>query len=332
MARAPLLDEMTTRHRELAGDVVHTPTVISHSARLLARTGARSLAFKLEQLQHTGTFKARGALSVVNAIGANQRVFGITAVSAGNHAIAAAWAARRAGLSATVVMQSNANPFRVAQAKAEGATVVMAEPGPPAFAEAERLEREEKRTFVHPFEGVNTTLGSAGVGLELVQDAGELDAVVVAVGGGGLISGVAAAVKAINPNCAVYGVEPEGADAMTRSRASGAPVTLERVSTIADSLGPPMTLPYSFAVCQQLLDDVVTIDDDRICAGVCAYQQELKLAVEPAAGAALAGALGPLRTRLEGKRVGIVVCGANIDAVGYAECLTRGAAHLDAFL
>ena len=332
MTTPPNLATITARHTELAPHIVRTPTVCCHAERLLQASGASSLVFKFEQLQHTGTFKARGALSVLSTIAPDKRASGITAVSAGNHAIAAAWAARRTGLSASVVMQSNANPFRVALAEAEGARVILAEPGPPAFAEAERLEREEGRTFVHPFEGEHTTLGAAGVGLELLQDAGDLDAVVVALGGGGLISGVAAAVKAIQPNCAVYGVEPTGANAMQQSRAKGEPITLDEVATIADSLGPPMTLPYSFALCQQLLDDVVSVDDDQICAGLRLYQEDLNLAVEPAAGAALAGALGPLRSRLAGQRVGVVVCGANIDAATYATYLERGTAHAAALL
>lgn len=321
---AVTLEAMRARHTDLSADVVRTPCVPLISALMNRVLEGGQVHMKLECFQHTGTFKARGAVSVARAIPEDQRAAGITAASAGNHAIAAAWAARREGLSAKVVMQSSANPFRVARARAEGAEVILKEGGPATFGEAERLVRDEGRTFIHPFEGINTTLGTAGVGLELMEDVPDLDAVVVSVGGGGLISGVAAAVKAINPACKVYGVEPAGADSMSRSRAAGAPVTLDRVDTVADSLGPPMALPFGFAMCEAHVDDMVTVIDDGICAGMVVMQEEAKLAVEPAAGAAMAGLLSPLRDRLKGKRVGLIVCGANIDAAGYLHLMQRG--------
>ena len=321
-------EAMRARHADLASDVVRTPCVPLISPLMDRLLAGGQVHMKLECFQHTGTFKARGAVSVARAIAQDQRAAGITAASAGNHAIAAAWAARREGLSAKVVMQRSANPFRVARARAEGAEVILKDGGPATFGEAERLVRDEGRTFIHPFEGINTTLGTSGVGLELMEDVPDLDAVVVSVGGGGLISGVAAAVKAINPTCKVYGVEPAGADSMSRSRAAGAPVTLDKVDTVADSLGPPMALPFGFAMCQAHVDDIVTVTDDQICAGMVVMQQEAKLAVEPAAGAAMAGLLSPLRDRLKGKRVGLIVCGANIEAAGYLNLMERGGGKL----
>ena len=318
------LEAMRARHADLAVDVVRTPTVPLISPLIERALEGAQVHMKLECFQHTGTFKARGAVSVARAIPQDLRAAGITAASAGNHAIAAAWAARREGLSAKVVMQSSANPFRVTRARAEGADVILKDGGPATFGEAERLVRNEGRTFIHPFEGLNTTLGTAGVGLELMEDVAGLDAVVVSVGGGGLISGVAAAVKAINPACKVYGVEPIGADSMSQSRAAGQPMTLDKVDTVADSLGPPMALPFGFAMCQAYVDDIVTVTDDQICAGMVVMQEEAKLAVEPAAGAAMAGLSSPLRDRLKGQRIGLIVCGANIDAEGYLSLMERG--------
>ena len=312
------------RRTLLAPHVLVTPTVEVDSARLLPRLGGGSLFLKLELLQRTGTFKARGALSRVLAIAENQRAAGITAASAGNHAIAAAWAARHIGVSAKVVMMASANPFRVARARMLGADVVIIKGAAEAMAEAARLERDEGRVFVHPFEGPYTSLGAAGVGLEFMEQVPDLEAVVVAIGGGGLISGVAAAIKQINPACKIYGVEPEGADSMSRSLTAGRPVAIEAIRTLADSLGAPSAMPFSFALCQAYLDDVVRVNDDQICAGVVVFQEECKLAVEPAAGAAMAAVFGPLRQRLLGKRVGIVVCGANIDAESYGSVLARG--------
>lgn len=324
------LDAVRANTAALAGDVVRTPCITLETGLMAGMLGGGAAVLKLECFQHTGTFKARGALSVARSLDAEQRARGITAASAGNHAIAAAWAARQVGASAKVVIQSNANPFRVALAHAEGAEVIMKAPGAETFSEAERLMREEGRHFIHPFEGPLTSLGTAGVGLELMEDAPDLDAVVVSIGGGGLVSGVAAAVKQMNPSCKVYGVEPVGAAGMYTSLAAGAPVTLERVATIADSLGAPMALPFGHALCSAYLDDIVLIDDDMICAGMVAFQQEAKLAVEPAAGAAMAAVMGPLRARLQGQRVGIIVCGANIDAHTYLDLMARGAASFGA--
>jgi threonine dehydratase len=231
-------------------------------------------------------------------------------------------------MSAHVVMQSSANPFRIKAAKAQGAKITLKEAGAPLFAEAERLVKDEKRTFIHPFEGIHTSLGASGVGLELMEDILNLDAVIVSVGGGGLISGVAAAVKEINPNCKVYGVEPVGANSMSQSILKGEPITLKKVETIADSLSPPMSLPFGLALCQKYVDEIVTVSDDLICAGMTLFQEEAKLAVEPAAGAAMAGMISPLRSRLKNKRVGLIVCGANIDSESYSSFLSRGATNI----
>ena len=326
------LDAVRTQHRELAGSIIRTPLTLLASPAVAERLASNKIYLKLECYQHTGTFKARGALSVAHAIPEKDRIKGITAASAGNHAIAAAWAARQLGMSAKVVMQTTANPFRVAMAQGQGAEIIMKEGGIGAIGEAERLSRDEERTFIHPFEGFYTTLGAAGVGLEIINALPDLEAAVVSVGGGGLISGVAAGIKLVNPNCKIYGVEPKGADSVSKSLAAGKPVTLDKVDTIADSLGPPFSLPFGLSVIRQFVDDVVTITDDEILAGLVVLQEEGKLAVEPAAGAAMAAALGPLRERLQGKRTAILICGANIDAETYTTLHERGQPHVAALM
>jgi threonine dehydratase len=318
------LDAIRANAAALAGDICRTPCLTLDTGVIARMLGGGGAVLKLECFQHTGTFKARGALSVARSLTAEQLTRGITAASAGNHAIAAAWAARQVGTSAKVVIQSNANPFRIALARAEGAEVIIKAPGAETFGEAERLVRDEGRYFIHPFEGYLTSLGTAGVGLELMEDAPDLDAVVISIGGGGLASGIAAAVKQINPACKVYGVEPVGAASMHTSLATGAPVRLDSVTTVADSLGAPMALPFGHALCTAYLDDIVLLEDDMICAGMVGFQQDAKLAVEPAAGAALAAVMGPLRDRLQGQRVGIIVCGSNIDAQTYTTLMQRG--------
>jgi threonine dehydratase len=290
------------------------------------------VVLKLELFQYAGSFKARGALFVMLGLDPGARARGVTAVSAGNHAIAVAWAARVISSSAKVVMPKTADPFRVARCRDLGAEVVLADDVHAAFALAERIEREEGRAFVHPFEGPRTALGTAMLGREFLRQRPDLEAVIVPVGGGGLAAGVASAIKLLKPGCLVIGVEPEANDVMKRSIASGQP---ERVPeggyrTIADSLSPPYTMPYSLELCRRHLDDLVLVGDDALREAVALLVRGAKLAVEPAGASATAALLGPLRERLAGKKTGLIVCGSNIAPERYAEHLTRGVALLEA--
>ncbi len=251
---------------------------------------------------------------------------GVTAVSAGNHAIAVAYAARILGTSAKVVMTRTASPYRMAMCRRYGAEIVLADDVQAAFARVKEVEAAEGRTFVHPYEGPKTHLGTATVGLELIRQAPDLDAVIVAIGGGGLAAGVAAAVKQARPGCQVIGVEPVGADSMSRSLKSGKPEAIDKVRTIADSLGAPYALPGGFALCRRFLDEIVLIDDDAMRRAMGLLFREMKLAVEPAGAAATAALTGPLRDRLAGKRIGVIVCGSNIDAAGFTRELMAGEA------
>lgn len=321
----PALPDIERAAASLSGLTVETP-VWAWDDPLLPRRTPASLILKLELLQHTGSFKPRGALTVMRSLSPDALHRGVTAVSAGNHAAAVSFAAARLGTTAKVVMPRTANPARVALCRAWGGEVVLVADVHEAFAAAERIQADEGRTFVHPFEGPLTILGTATLGLELLRQAGPLDAVVVPVGGGGLAAGVAAAVKLAAPGTAVYGVEPVGADSMTRSFAAGSPQPAGPITTIADSLAPPYSLPYSYALCRQYLDDLVVVNDDMLCEALYHLFRGAKLAVEPAGAATMAAVLGPLRDRLAGKRVAAIVCGANIDAENYSRYLSRGAA------
>lgn len=272
---------------------------------------------KLELFQRTGTFKARGA--VVNALrlDAGQRRRGITAVSAGNHAIAAAYAATVVGTSAKVVMLSGASRIRRAKCKAYGAEVVLADDVHTAFEMVRTIERDEGRTLLHPFEGEGVAFGTGTLGREFHHQA-RPDAVIVPIGGGGLCAGMSAAVKQLDPDIRVYGVEPEGADTMSRSFARGEPVGIDAVNTIADSLGAPFAMPYTFGVCRRFVDAIVTVSDDELRDAMVRLFTGMKLAVEPAGAAATAALIGPLRERLAGQRVGLIVCGSNIGTADYA--------------
>jgi threonine dehydratase len=272
---------------------------------------------KLEFLQQTGTFKPRGALSVVLGLDQQQLDAGITAVSAGNHAIAAAFAARAVGTSAKVVMLRSASPVRLSACESYGAEVVLADDVHAAFAMVEDIRTREGRYFVHPFEGPDVATGTATVGLEICEQVGHFDALIVPIGGGGLAAGISSAVKQINPDCEVFGVEPEGADSMHRSFANGRPESIDKTTTIADSLGAPFAQPYSFAICRQFVDELVMISDDEMRVAMGRLFRDMKMAVEPACVASTAALLGPLRNRLGGKKVVLVFCGSNIDWVTY---------------
>ena len=191
----PSLEQIRKTHAELANWVVETPVWQWRGREIAAAAGAQTeVVLKLELFQHTGSFKARGALCNLLALDDAALARGVTAVSAGNHAIAVAYAARLLGTTAKVVMPKNANPFRVARCGDYGAEVVLVEDVTAAFARVEEIQATEGRTFIHPFEGPLTCAGTAMVGLEFCEQAGELDAVLIPVGGGGLIAGMAAAI------------------------------------------------------------------------------------------------------------------------------------------
>jgi threonine dehydratase len=328
---APTIAEIRDARARMGDAVQTTPVWHWRGPELLRRFGEPGqVLLKLEALQVTGSFKPRGALLHLQGLDAAARARGVTAVSAGNHALAVAHAAAVHGSTAKVVMPRSADAARIARCRRMGAEVVLVDDVHAAFREVARIEDEEGRTFVHPFEGRTTALGTATVGLELHEQAPELDAVIVPVGGGGLCAGMAAAIKQMCPHTAVYGVEPTGADSMHKSFAAGQPMAIEAVRTIADSLGAPHAAPYSFGLCRRFVDDLVLVDDDMLRGAMALLFQEVKLAVEPAGAAATAALLGPLRQRLAGKRVGVVVCGANVEPRAFAEHVVAGQAWLAA--
>ena len=320
---APTLSEIRAARERLGNLVVETPVWWWRSREIRELVGADTqVLLKLELFQHTGTFKPRGALTVMRALDPATLARGVTAVSAGNHAIAVGYAARVLGTTAKVVMPRTANPARVAACQWWGAEVELVEDVHRAFERVREIEATERRTFVHPFEGPLTALGTATVGLELATQAPDLDAVIVPIGGGGLGAGVSTAIKLALPRCQVFGVEPEGADSMRRSLAAGKPQSIDAVRTIADSLGAPHAAPYSFELCRRALDDLVLVSDDALTRAMELVFRGTKLAVEPAGAAATAALLGPLHERLRGRRVGVIVCGSNIDAATFARLVT----------
>lgn len=328
-AAAPAADEIAALRARFGDRILVTPVWPWRTGAIERLVGpGTDVVLKLELFQHAGSFKPRGALANMLDMDADARSRGVTAITAGNHGVGVAYAARALGMSAKVVMPRTVSPARLQRARDYGAEVELVDDIKLGWTRVAEIERDEGRTFVHPFEGARTVLGTATVGAELCEQAEGLEAVIVPVGGGGLLAGIAAAVKQAAPGCAVYGVEPTGADTMYRSFQSGQPEAINRVQTIADSLGAPHAAPYSFAVCRAFTDEIVLVDDDGLCRAMAVLFAECKLAVEPAGAAATAALLGPLRERLRGKRVGLIACGANVDDVTFAMHLRRGSALL----
>jgi threonine dehydratase len=306
----PTLDEIASQHMTLSPWVARTPTFERHDFPTLEGTPVN---FKFELLQVGGTFKTRGAFSHLLALTEGERDAGVTCVSAGNHAVAVAYAAMRLSIGAKVVMLKSASQARLALCRRFGAEVVMAENGAEAFEIVRRIEAEEGRYFVHPFTGYRTVLGTATLGYEWTSQAPDLDAVILPIGGGGLAAGVSLAFRLANPSIHVYGVEPEGADAMSQSFAANHTVKMGAMHSIADSLMAPHTEDYSYELCRRHIDRLVTVSDTDLRHAMLHLFNELKLAVEPACAAATAALLGPLRESLQGKRVGVLLCGTNTD-------------------
>ncbi len=314
MSDYPTLKQIKETRERLGSLIIETPAHPWRDPRLSERIGDNTEIFiKLELLQVTGTFKPRGALNVMLNLGQKQLDRGVTAVSAGNHAIATAYAAKVLGTTAKVVMPKNANPLRMRLSRELGAEIVLEDNPLDAFARVKQIEQEEGRAFIHPFEGPLTLQGTGTAGLEFTRQVPELDAMILPIGGGGLCAGFSAALKQVWPGIKIYGVEPEGANSMYLSFQQGNPVTLDHIDTIADSLAPPKAEPYTFSVCRRFVDEIVLVNDDQLKAAMRDLFHGLKLAVEPAGAAATAGLLGPLKEKIKGKKVGIIACGTNID-------------------
>jgi len=320
----PNLQEIRKAREELGDRVRTTPVWNWKSDTVEELFGSGTEIFlKLELFQYGGSFKARGTLINMLDLSQEQLEKGVTAVSAGNHAISVAYGAKTLNTTAKVVMPKSANSAKIARCKSMGAEIVLVDSVHEAFDKVTEIEEKEGRTFIHPFEGRLTALGTATVGLELHEQVPDLDAVIVPIGGGGLIAGISCCMKQFNPGIKIYGVEPEGADSMSRSLVAGKPESIEKVDTIADSLGAPHAAPYSFGLTRRFVDEVVKISDKQMAETMELLFTEMKLALEPAAASATAALRYPLLDQLKGKRVGIIVCGSNIDLDTYYKNITE---------
>lgn len=296
-------------------------TKLIHSSDFSKECG-NEVYIKPENLQITGAFKLRGALNKISKLTEEQRKRGLIASSAGNHAQGVAYSANRLGIKATIVMPKTTPLIKVQATREYGSNVILkGEYYDEAYLEAKRLEKEKGYIFIHPFDDIEIMAGQGTIALEILEELKDADAILVPIGGGGLISGIAVAAKSVNPNIKVIGVEPEGAKAMKISIGEDKLVNLPAVDTIADGGAVKNPGHIAFDIIREYVDEIITVDDFELMEAVFILLEKHKLVVE-ATGALTIAALKNLK--FKGKKVVSLVSGGNIDVVTMASMLNRG--------
>ncbi|HTP49300.1 MAG TPA: threonine ammonia-lyase [Anaeromyxobacteraceae bacterium] len=316
------LEDVQAARNRIRDALYLSPCARSETLSRLTHTHAY---LKLENLQMTGAYKERGALNRLLTLSPAERERGLIAASAGNHAQAVAYHAGRLKVKATIVMPETTPIMKVANTRGHGARVVLHGASyDEAYGEARRLEREEGMAFVHPFDDEAVIAGQGTIGLEVLEQVPDLDAVVVPVGGGGLASGIAVAAKALSPRIRVIGVETEALPSMLAALEAGELVTLEGASTLADGIAVKRAGDVTFEHVQRYVDEIVTVSEEEIASAIL-YLLEKEKTVAEGAGAVGVAAMMHHRLRgLEGKRVCAVVSGGNIDVNVIARVIERG--------
>ena len=316
------LDDVVAARQRIADHIYVSPC--ARSETFSRAIGAHGF-LKLENLQMTGAYKERGALNKLLTMPPAERAKGLVAASAGNHAQAVAYHAGRLGVAATIVMPEATPLLKVANTRGHGARVVLHGANyEEAYAEARRLEQVEGLTFVHPFDDPAVIAGQGTVGLELLEQVPDLDAVLVPVGGGGLVSGMAVALKARAPHVRVIGVETEMLPCMLASLDEGRLVTVEAASTVADGIAVKRAGEITFLHVQKLVDEIVTVSEEEIASAILYLLEKEKTVAEGAGAVAVAALLNHKVRGLEGRRVVAMVSGGNIDVNVVARVIERG--------
>ena len=298
-------------YANVAPHIHHTPLL---SSRMLSEATGYEVRFKAEIFQKTGSYKIRGPLNKFMRLTPDERARGVVCSSAGNHAQGVALAAQIHGIKAVVVMAENATPSKVAATRGYGAEVVLhGTIWDEANEKAKELVRNRGLTYVHPFDDLDLIAGQGTLGLEIVRDWPEVDVVVVPIGGGGLISGVSMAVKALKPSVKVIGVESSGAPGMYDSVQRGQVVTLERVDCIIDGLRVKRVGETTFEVVRRFVDEIVTLPDEKMFEAMIWVMSHAKLVVEGAAAAPVAALLNGLVDAPRGAKVVAVLSGGNVN-------------------
>jgi threonine dehydratase len=296
---------------ELIAPYIHRTPIVA-SAALSAMTNTR-LGLKAENLQRTGAFKSRGALNAILRLTPEQRERGVVTLSAGNHGQGLAYASQIAGVRCVVFMPENAVPTKVAAVKGYGAEARFAPSMETVFSMMDEYRQDHGLHYVHPFGDPDIIAGQGTVGLEILEDCPDVETIAVCVGGGGLLAGVAIAAKSLSARVRVVGVEPEGAPVVTRSLVAGYPVTIEKITTVADGLAAPFAAPTSQRLIERYVDDVVIVTDDEILAALRLILERTKLLVEPAGAAATAALLTGKAGASPDSRAIATLSGGNVD-------------------
>ena len=283
------------------------------------------LFLKAENLQKTGSFKIRGAYYKISQLSAEEKKRGVIACSAGNHAQGVALAAQKNGIPALICLPEGAPISKVEATRSYGAELCLV-PGvyDDAYNRALQLQKERSLTFIHPFDDEDVIAGQGTIGLEILAQVKDIDAIVVPVGGGGLISGVAFAVKQMNPRVQVYGVQASGAASMATSLHDGKIECLPSVSTIADGIAVKQPGEHTFDYCNRFVDGIVTVTDEEISAAILALIEKRKMIAEGAGATPVAAIMAGKIPQLKGKKVCCVVSGGNIDVTILSRVITRG--------
>jgi len=313
------LADIQAARTTIGGTLVRTPLI--HSEALSERVG-RPLYLKLENLQQTGSFKPRGVLTKIATLSAAERARGLVTISAGNHAQALAWAARAAGVACTVVMPADAPAGKIANTRAYGATVILHPDRVTLLARCQAEQAEHGYCYVPPFDDPAIIAGQGTVGLEILEDLPEVAAIIVPVGGGGLLAGIAVAVRSQNPAVRVIGVEPEGAPGMMQSLAAGHAIHLDRVQTVADGLAAPFAGELSYALVREWVYAVLPVNDAEILAAIPPLVAWARVVPEPAAAAGLALLFSGRADLPAAGPVVVVISGGNVDLPRLAAYLT----------
>lgn len=288
-------------------------TPILHSHTFSTMTGA-NIYLKPENLQRSGSFKGRGATYKISRLGQEERRHGVIAASAGNHAQAVAIAAGLVGISSTIVMPESAPLAKIMATQGYGAQVILhGATYDDAYAHAREIQTETGAAFIHAFDDPDVIAGQGTLGLEILQQVPLVDTIIVPVGGGGLISGVAIAVKARRPAVQIIGIQAEGADAAKRSLEEGKIVTLPSLNTIADGISVKRPGDLTFAIMRKYVDQIVTVNDEEIINAIILLLERCKLQVEGAGALGVAALLHPGLLELAGKQVVVLLSGGNID-------------------
>ena len=312
------LDDVVSARRVIGGRLHRTPLI--PSAALSAQVGV-PLYLKLESWQKTGSFKPRGVLNKIASLSHHERARGLVTASAGNHAQALAWAAAAEGVACTVVMPETAPAAKLAATRGYGGTIVLEPSTLTVFGRAQSLVDEHGYTFVPPFDDPAIVAGQGTVGLEILEDLPDVGTVVVPIGGGGLIAGIALAIKSQRPNVRIVGVEPTGAAKMWRSRQEGQAVHLDKVETIADGLSAPFAGKVPFELVQKYVDDLVLVEDADILQAMILILERCKQLAEPGGATALAALLSGAAKVAANAPVVLILSGGNIDAARLAKLL-----------